>query len=418
MADSAMKITEKYEFKTDILTSYDGTEQRLKLRQYPRHYLTYDYSAMDLYQAQYLRGCMRMRQTDMWYVPMWHSPAYLAENFVADGMALKVDPKYLYGFDECEYLTIHIVDDATDSLGKNITRAINRYTETEIELQTRIKKRLLIENTFIYPLRRCIIQPSLGSTYGWSNGTEVALAFEDLNVKSKIHLPYSIRYEYENISEQYNRWKLPTVFNGKEVFFVEPKWIEDNDNQLTVGKNTFRMDNETGIFMYDLKNNHSYDTHSYEMLFETRPKISNLIKFFKRMCGRYKTFYMPTWGNDFQVTRDIVAGQHAIYTDFKRLYKFYNGNGTKKYIVIFTKDWKSYIYQIMSYSYETVINAGSSVKYGKLLLQETITKSLRVDDILMCSYFNLVRFDEDELTIDYESNIVARVNIAVKEVDM
>ena len=49
----SMKVTEKYEFLTDIITSYDGTEQRLKLRQYPRHYLTYDYSAMDLYQAQY-----------------------------------------------------------------------------------------------------------------------------------------------------------------------------------------------------------------------------------------------------------------------------------------------------------------------------------------------------------------------------
>ena len=417
MAVGAMKITEKYEYLTDIITSYDGSEQRLKLRQYPRHFLTYDYSAMDLYQAQYLRGIMRMRQTDMWYIPMWHTPAYLVENFVADGFALKIDPDYLYPFNECEYLTIHIEDDATDSLGKNITREVNRYTATEIELRNRIRKRLEVENTFIYPLRRCIVQPTVGLSYGYSNGTEVAITFEDLNVKSRVHLPQSIRYEYEKITEQYNRWDLPEKFNDLEVFFIEPRWKDDDDNQLSVDKNTFRMDNETGVFMYDLKNNHSYDTHSYNMLFETRPKINNLIKFFKRMCGRYKTFYMPTWANDFEIVRDISAGQSAIYTKFKRLYKFYLGNGTQKYIVIFTKDWKSYIYKIMSYSYENLTVGSTVEKYGKLLLQEQIEVSLNVEDILMCSYFNLVRFDDDALTIEYESNIVARANITVKEVD-
>ena len=45
MADT--KITERYEFKTDIITAWDGHEQRIKTRQLPRHFLTYDYSAMN-----------------------------------------------------------------------------------------------------------------------------------------------------------------------------------------------------------------------------------------------------------------------------------------------------------------------------------------------------------------------------------
>lgn len=413
----AMKITEKYEYLTDIITSYDGSEQRLKLRQYPRHYLTYDYSAMDLYQAQYLRGVMRMRQTDMWYIPMWHNPTYLIDDFVANSTALKVDPNYMYNFDECEYVCIYVDDDVTSTKLCNITRAVNYYTNTEIELTKKINKNLFKENTVIYPLRRCVMQQGLSSEYGYSNGTEVALSFEDLNVKSKIHLPYSIRYDYEEINDQYNRWNIPTTFDNLEVFFVEPKWREDDDIQLQVEKNLTRMDNETGVFMYDLKNNHSYDTHTYSFLFETQPKINNLIKFFKRMCGRYKTFYMPTWANDFEITKDIVAGQSSIYTDFKKLYKFYLGNGKQKHIIIFTKDWQSYIYPITSYTYETFGAGSNQVTYGKLLLQIPVSVSLDVSEILMCSYFNLVRFDDDALTLEYESNIVARVNITVKEVD-
>lgn len=419
---SSLKITEKYEFKTDIIIAYDGTEQRLKLRQYPRHYLTYDYSAMDLYQAQYLRGIVRMRQTDMWYIPMWHNPAYLTLDFVAEGFGLTIDTQYMYNFDECEYIDIYIKDDAKGEFtsiltGKSIIREVNKYTDNEIELKTKISKRLVKEATFIYPLRRCILQPTLDLTYPYSNGTEVALNFEDLNVKSKVHILDKYRYEYEKIDFQYNRWNLPETFNDLEVFFIEPSWENDDSNKLTVYKNTNRMDNETGVFMYDLKTNHSYDLHSYDIIFETQPKINNLIKFFKRMCGRYKTFYMPTWANDFQITRPIRAGDYSIYTDFKGLYKFYLGNGTQKYIVIFTKDWKSYIYPIMSYTYEDITSGGSAERYGKIILKEPVEVSLEVDRILMCSYFNLVRFDDDTLTLDYETNIVTRATILVKEVD-
>ena len=40
---SDTKITETYEFNTNILTSYSGREQRIKTRQYPRHMFSYDY---------------------------------------------------------------------------------------------------------------------------------------------------------------------------------------------------------------------------------------------------------------------------------------------------------------------------------------------------------------------------------------
>ena len=64
-------ITEKYEYKTLILTSYDGHEQRIKNRQYPRHFVTYDYPAMDcLEPSGSVHGdatlCLRFRGTEGW----------------------------------------------------------------------------------------------------------------------------------------------------------------------------------------------------------------------------------------------------------------------------------------------------------------------------------------------------------------
>ncbi len=80
---------------------------------------------------------------------------------------------------------------------------------------------------------------------------------------------------------------------------------------------------------------------------------------------------------------------------------------------MFTKDRQSYIFDIMGYSYEVI----GGTRYGKLTLAQTIPRSFDVGDILMVSYFNLVRFDNDSLKLDYESNIVAGVDLVMREVD-
>ena len=105
------RITEKIEYLTDIITAYDGHEQRLKLRQKPRYSYSYDYDAMDAYQAQWIRGQTRMRQSDLWYIPMWHSPAYLKEDFVQHGKVLYIQEDYMYNFRDCEYIEIFWEDD-------------------------------------------------------------------------------------------------------------------------------------------------------------------------------------------------------------------------------------------------------------------------------------------------------------------
>lgn len=410
---SGNKITEKYEYLTDVITSYDGSEQRLKLRQYPRHFLTYDYSAMEIDHAIYLRGIMRMRQSDTYYIPMWHDVAYLKEDFVANGKFLYIDPLYLYNFDECEYLEIFVRDDVKQ-IGVNIVKQIERYTPSGIALKKKIPRALDIRNTWIYPLRKCSVQPTAGQQYVWSNGSEVGLNYEDLNLPSKIHIPSRYRWEYDYDLPQKNRWNIPETYNDREVFTKSPEWIEDSSVQLSVDKNVVRCDNETGAVVYDLVTTKSSDIHTFEFTFRSQPQIHNIKKFFKRIAGKWKSFYMPTWAEDFPICRSIDANDNAIYYEYTKLKQFYISNVRQKAIIIFTKDWKSYIYEIMAYTVETLSDGN---EYGKLLLMETVKVNIDLDNILMCSYFNLVRLDQDELQLNYESNTVATTTMAFKEID-
>lgn len=409
-------ITEKYSFKTDIITSYDGREQRIATRQNPRHLVTYDYPSMNCLEAQWLRGLMRMRQSDTYFIPMWHNVIKLRENYDPSNVNLnhylRIEEDGMYDLINCEAIEIFKQDDVNQS--QNIVRRVRQYYNGMIRMREKIDIPLDTRNTFIYPLIKCSTQPSTGLQYVYSNGSNVPISFEDLlEIPPDIVVPHSYIYEYEDYPLR-NRWGLPGDINGVEMFFITPQWAEDSGWGLSVEKNVNRLDNETGMFWYDLKNVKSYDVHTMQVTLMNKKEIHNMVKFFKRMKGKWKSFYAPTWVNDIDIYGDCVAGQSYIYTSWNKIKKYYLSNKREKKLVIFTKDWKSYIVDVWTYLDEKL---PSGEKVGKLMLKSPLTSTISNDNILMASYLNRVRFDSDDLQLNYESNIMANTTLTLREVD-
>ena len=410
---SGQAITEKYEYKTDIITSYDGHEQRIKTRQFPRHMLSFDYPAMDCLQAQWLRGLGRIRQSDAWYIPMWQSPIYLSDDFYG-GTVLYIRKEDMFSLRDCEWIEIFVTDDINSSTGgKNIVKQIATLQDGGITLKFPIKKKLNKLNTFIYPLKRCSVQPMGSSSYVYSNGEQVTHNFEDLlDIPPTVVVPNKYIANYEDYRGK-NRWHLPDYVGDYEVLQIEPTWADDEAVKLGIDKATNRLDNETGIFWYDLKNTRSYDIHTYQYILINQEMIHNMIRFFKRVSGMWKPFYYPTWANDIQPKRTLIAGDSSISVDWINIRDYYLLNTRKKKIVIFTKNWKSYIYEIMTYTKREV---GGKWE-GNIVLQEQIKQTIPLENILMVSFLNLVRLDSDELQLNYESNITANTTLVMREVD-
>lgn len=405
------QITEKYEYKTDIITSYDGHEQRIKTRQFPRHLLSYDYPAMDCLQAQWLRGLGRMRQTDTYYVPMWQSVVYLDEDFFA-GKALRVRKEDMFNLRDCEYIEIFSHDDVNQG-SVNIVRQVNDYGDGLIGLKKSINKPLDKRNTWIYPLKRCSVQPMGNLSYLFSNGTQVTHNFEDLLQKPlRAIVPNKFLAQDEDYIGR-NRWNLPSIIGSYEVLQIEPTWADDEAIKLSIDKATNKLDNETGQFWYDLKNTRSYDIHTYNYYLINQEMIHNMIRFFNRVCGKWKAFYYPTWVNDIEVLGDIHHDDNFIKTSWSKVSQYYVNNSRNKKIVVFTKDWKSYIFEVLTYIEDTE----ESKKIGKVVLLSNAGVSIEKNNILMISYLNLVRLDSDELQLNYETNIVANTQLVMREVD-
>ena len=415
------KITEKLEFLTDIITSYDGSEQRIKLRQSPRKFYSFDYDAMNEQQAQWLKGVPRIRQSDTYYVPMWHQEMRLSEdcqNSLAN--TLPIDNIYMNHMEGVEWIEVFKRDDPeqdgfqTDSgvLTSNRIYRVIGFTYGYIIIQGHLDETFLQANTWIYPLRKCSIQPIEKLNYVFARGSSVTFNFEDLLFESTLTLP-SVYKDYDYDIEQFNRFNLPTTFNDKEVFLYSPQWENDSDYMLKVEKNTVKLDSESGIFLYDLKNASSYDINTLPLMLRNLKMVDNLKRFFINHAGRYKSFYAPTWVTDFELCSNIVAGRNYILTTYTAYYKYWTTNTRKKYIVVFTKSWNSYIFKIDSFTY--VVENG--VKKGKVILDNTINLSILLSNIWMVSFFNLVRFDSDDLTLNYETTEVAHTDVVLREVD-
>lgn len=413
----ATRITEKYEYRTNIITAYNGQEQRIATRYVPRHQLSYDYDAMDSWQAQWLRSLLRMKQNSAVYFPMWHTPVTLSHDKYFGEHILKINPECMYALRGCDAIEIWVEDASLHDIerhvpSQNITKFVESYGNAQIDLGARILKEFNKLNTWIYPLRKCSVQPSQEVNYVFSNGTNVTINIEDLMEKVDVEIPDEYLYEYEE-DKFLNIYNLPKTVNGVEVMTFTPQWLDDADYSLTLDKNVEKMDNETGIFVYDIKGTKVYDLHNMKFFGMNRRMINNIIRFFHRMKGRLKSFYAPTWVNDFNIYQDIYQGSQFIFVVFNNMNIFFGSTMRPRKLVIFTKDKQSHIFDILSYG-DAMLNGN---KVGRLVLTNPVEKFIAKDNILMASFFERVRFDKDDLQLDYESDAVAQVEFVLKEVD-
>lgn len=409
---SETKIQVTYSYLTDVWQSYGGQEQRRCLRSVPRRTISYEYTSMNSSEAQWLRAQLRKKQNNFEFIPMWHDVAYLSEDFLG-GKSMYIDPEYMIGFHNCDAIEIFAHDDVMHHEGVNITKKVKKYENNIIHLKTVLDKNLNKKNTWILPLIRCSVQTPLSSSYIYSNGTNIKMVYEDIGYKPPFDINSQYYEQYNYLVDGFNRYNLPHSYNGRQVFLNTPQWLDDDSLTLKVSKNVNKLDNDTGIFKYDLKNTNSYDTHEITVLLRNKRMINNIIKFFTKVKGKFKSFYCPSWANDFNLAQSIKKGSNYIYTDLSETYRYYMENGRNKKIVVFTNDWKSYIFDISAYTYEKI----EDKKYGKLLLGSSSPVNIPIKNVRMVSFFNLVRLDSDEMQINYESNIAATVQLSMKEVD-
>ena len=138
-------IRESLEFKTDIMRSKDGTEQRVRVREYPRQRIGIDYFEYDD-EAANLRALLFEWLPRVWGVPIWWEERSLGVDIAVDDSTITVDTTF--GDFRVGSVCLIFEDQFTwEAL------EIESFTDTDITFTSPALAIHLAKNTTVLPVR-------------------------------------------------------------------------------------------------------------------------------------------------------------------------------------------------------------------------------------------------------------------------
>lgn len=402
------RITETIEFKTQIHTAWDNTEQRMALREHPRRSISYRYTGMTNRNSEYLRALCNGQQTQQIEFPLWQATRLLPQTRYDQQAHIQLETRDMWDYRDC-----HAVMLVKDYNG--VEASTERFNLKSIEADGFLQTKKTFSNdwpegkTLVVPVFWGVLNQEDSYTNVTSHVADLCLNIEVMPSITAVTLPEAVNeYNYPRLKFE-DSLNADNEYNGYELFMFPPSWLQDQ--QISYSRNANKLDNDTGYFRYDLKSSATTTTRSMDFYGLTKDEIHFLQRFFYRCKGQWKSFYMPTWTSDIKLADNAYIGDSVMYGKFEYYYRYYTSNNRRKLIIVFFEDGTIQIIEIAGW---TVHENG---KMSKIYLQTALQKNLLVNQIKMISFLCKVRHNSDTMTTSYETNETASITFEVKEVD-
>lgn len=373
-------LNESLEWKTDIVTSYDGTEERRSLRSKPRRRINYRLTlhGNELNQFQNLLFGWQDRQYAM---PVWQDKALIADmvaagetvipvatavrSFFKGGLAILI--KDTYTFEVFEIAEVH-----DDSL----------VTVEPLEFTWNARTRL-------YPVNLGTLPSSIPTQRLTSKVMIGQIEFMADPVKTDPFIPDEPAVE---------------SMDGYELVYRKPNWSSPVGYDME--SDSVLLDYESGAVQKVQKPAFPRQTRRVRWLLKSKADIASFRAFLGRMKGRYTPAYVPTWFGDFEVTGVSGLGSFAI-TVRRSQYGSMVGVATTQFAVLIRmRDGRKIVRKITGVS-------SPNQESEMLNIDEQLPFEVNPTNTLMVSLIHLCRLAQDGVTINYQSDSVSTVEMTM-----
>lgn len=357
---------ESIEYLTDILISYNGTEQSIPLRNAPRKFVSYsiplqaikDPAAFNLVYSEI---------RNKWAIPMW-AEMQLIEVVETDATVIACDtiPFSFYApglaliwQDPDNYQVLEITDIAVDSI--TIETPSREFT-----------------NAYLMPVR-----------VGYINGS---VSRPTSGYGSTFNISYNVDDLYTEIPP------APASFLANDIYF-EPTLL--NNELLTTEFQRLMqvIDYETGKVTYRSVWLNTRYASVYDVVTEGPVEAKVYRNFINRRQGKFRKFWMPTFENNLRLkeTADTVVGTLKIHKD--------DYTEQRNHVAIEADG----VWTAHTLSAPTYPDANSA--------QFTLTPSLSkpTKSINRISYLGLYRLDSDKIDMNWVGGTVMSSSVKVLE---
>lgn len=361
----ATELTETLDWKTRVLDSKSGAEQRMALRLSPRRIIEYEVMRHGS-ERTYLELLLHRFGASDLMLPLWHDAGRLAAEITSGATALPLDTTYR----EFEVGGYAWIQGADAFKGERVL--VEAITDDGLTIAVPGVFEDWSANTKIFPMRRARLtdQP-------------------DLDRKTSRVMSGSIRFELCRTNDWAGEY-IFTLYRGNPVLTLRPEEGED----MTHGRDrrVELLDNDTGKRAFADVADRAFATQEYRWWLYGREAHASHRDLLYALQGRYKAIWVPTYNDDLFIAENIalaatqITVRQAGYTVLGAVLP------GKRDIRIELKNGTVY--------HRRITGLGDTVAgYDTLLLDSAIPAAVAASAVLRISFMDIYRLNQDVIEI-------------------
>lgn len=368
-----------YSFKTEIIASHSGKEQRIALRTSPRKAVAY--------QCLLSGDMLRAFKDLMW---QWQHRAFVLPELTRSvdtsepqlpgtaEMVLAEVPSWLVP--DAPVLVMHA--------GFNDLRTVASVDGGLVTFKTNATS-TWPAGTRIYPALQGHVAPELR-------------AARQTNAVAQLDL----QFEVTPLSEPVIPVPAAThTFNGRELFLKRPNWAQAVDVQQ--GHESTTLDYDRGPVARFTPIEFGYEARKATYLNRNRAEAVEIIDFFGRMRGRQGEFYMPTWEYDFQPKGTAQALSMSLRVEGVTLAGSYGDSTVQKAVFVLMNDGTLITRQVQ----QITVVSDSQGEDSLITVDAPWDQVIDTNTVVMCGWMPVWRFMSDNLVVEWVTDTVAQVSL-------
>lgn len=376
--------TESLEWRTDVLRSFDGSEQRRSLRTKARR--SFEYSAAIFRENTALfENLLWGWQNRLYAVPVWSDKTRLTSSANQGDTVLNLNAS-VYSFVPGGLLVLFAgttnyevaeIDSVTGS-----TVVLSRPLEAPWSL-----------DTSVYPANLGHLPNAVPTQRYTGNVLTASIRITTSPVETDPYTPTAA---------------APVLYQDIEVLTRQPNWIRPLDNTFEYAFDV--IDQNTGAITWDQTESFPRIVRRYSWLLRDRAEVLAFRQMLGRLRGQAKPLWVPSWHLDFRVVTDIGSADTFIAVADNEFSSMVGLDAARNNICLRTEDGQTF--------YRKLVGVSSTAGVTRLQMDSTIGVSVPVSNVRALHILNLSHLATDKVDIVWRSNEVATVEttlITVKE---
>lgn len=373
----ADRITDRREWRTDIIEAFDGSEQRRRTRGSPRRQIEYSLGE-ESQSRRFLMSAAWDIGARSWQLPIWFDGQAIQSDLPIGSTSIAIDTT------DRDFVVGGVVVLMGPTSRPNELVEVLSFTSSLVTFK-RPTVKYWGAGTMIYPARVARLDGNFSATAFTGDFSISQVRFDVLTPS--------------NWAEA-----LPiTVYRGLPVLTEKPNWVRDPS--LAFQRLAERFDDGIGIStQYDRAGIPlTRQVHDWALL--DKAEISRLLGLMYGLHGRCGEIWVPTWRDDLKLVAPIGAGDVSIQVEWLGYTLHIQRDLNRRDIRIELANGNIHYRRITASSV-------LSDEIESIGIDSALGVSVAVEDIVQISFVSLCRSDSDILELDYWQGDVADATTA------